>query len=125
AVRFVIAWPSGSLAVTLIVSVEPSTSVAVAGAVTTGARSGFMMLMLVVAEPDKAFDAVKVTEKLPVWELVGVQLNVPDVLAAFAVNVAPVGSGVAVSDAMASPSGSDAVTVNVTRTFGAPLTELG
>ena len=50
----------------------------------------------------------------------GVQLNVPDVLAAFAVNVAPAGSGAAVSDAIASPSGSAALTVNVISEFSAP-----
>ena len=57
--------------------------------------------------------------------LVGVQLNVPDVLVAFAVNVAPEGSGAAVSEAMASPSGSAALTVNVVRTFEVALTVAG
>ena len=52
--------------------------------------------------------------------MVGVQLNVPDVLAAFFVNVAPAGSGAAVRLVIASPSGSTADTVNVMRTLEAP-----
>ena len=43
----------------------------------------------------------------------GVQLNVPEVFEAFAVNVAPAGSGAPESEAMASPSGSEAVTVKL------------
>src|SRR6266853_4320082 len=77
------------------------------------------------ADPVKAFVAVNVTLNVPVCALVGVQLNVPDVLPAPAVKVAPVGSGAAVSDVMASPSGSAAVTVNVMRTLEEPLTVAG
>ena len=49
--------------------------------------------------------------------MVGVQLNVPDVLPAPAVNVAPAGSGAAVSEVIACPSGSAAVTVKVRSVF--------
>ena len=45
--------------------------------------------MLVVVEVVRAFDAVNVTLYTPDCVLLGVQLNVPDVLAAFFVNVAP------------------------------------
>ena len=47
-------------------------------------------------------------------------MNVPDVFAPLGVNVAPVGSGDAVSDAIGSPSGSAADTVNVRRAFSDP-----
>ena len=69
--------------------------------------------MICASSPNpRAFDAVNVTLCVPTWALVGVQLNVPDVLVAFAVNVAPKKRGAAVSEAMASPSGSAALTVN-------------
>ena len=61
AVRLVMASPSGSEAVTRTVSSEPSATVAVAGAVTTGARSKLVTVIVVVAEPESAFDAVNVT----------------------------------------------------------------
>ncbi len=61
AVRFEIASPSGSLTVTMIVKGEFSGTVAVAGAVTTGARSTLVTVMFVVAEPESAFAAVNVT----------------------------------------------------------------
>ncbi len=61
AVSEVIASPSGSLAVTLTVNSEPSATVAVAGAVTTGARSTLVTVIAVVAEPVRAFVAVNVT----------------------------------------------------------------
>src|SRR5712671_4634219 len=112
AVKVVIASPSGSDAVTVKVISVFSAPVTVAGAVTTGARSPFETVIAVVA--------VNVTLNVPVCALVGVQLNVPDVLPAPTVNVAPVGSGAAVSDVMASPSGSEAETVNVMRTLEAP-----
>ena len=66
AVRVVIASPSGSDAVTKNVIDVFSAPVTVAGATTTGARSPLVTVMTVVAEPDRAFVAVKVTEKLPV-----------------------------------------------------------
>jgi hypothetical protein len=50
---------------------------------------------------------------IPASRLVGVQANVPCVLVALAVNVAPAGSGLAVRAVIASPSGSPAETVNV------------
>jgi hypothetical protein len=119
-VRVVIASPSGSTADTVKVISVFSAPEAVAGAVTTGARSPFVTVIAVVAEPERAFDAVNVTLNEPVCALVGVQLNVPEVFAAFAVNVAPAGSGAPVSDAIASPSGSEAVTVKVRSEFEAP-----
>ena len=120
AVRVAIASPSGSAAVTIIVKGEFSGTVAVAGAVTTGARSPFETVIAVVAEPERAFVAVNVTLNVPVCALVGVQLNVPDVWAAFDVNVAPVGSGAPARVVIASPSGSAAVTVKVISVFEAP-----
>ena len=120
AVRFVIASASGSEAVTVKESSTPSLTDWDAGAVTTGARSPFEIVIAVVAEPVRAFAAVNVTLNVPVCALVGVQLKVPDVLAAFFVNVAPDGSGAAVRFVIASPSGSAADTVKVRRTFEGP-----
>ena len=62
AVRLVMAFPSGSVADTVKVISVFSAPEAVAGAVTTGARSTAPTVMTVVAEPERAFDAVKVTE---------------------------------------------------------------
>ena len=62
AVRFVIASPSGSAADTVKVISVFSAPVAVAGAVTTGARSVLVTVIVVVAEPLSAFVAVNVTE---------------------------------------------------------------
>jgi hypothetical protein len=61
AVRFVIASASGSAAATVKESRTPSFTDWVAGAVTTGARSTFVTVIAVVAEPLSAFDAVNVT----------------------------------------------------------------
>ena len=61
AVRLVIASPSGSAADTVKVISVFSAPPAVAGAVTTGARSPFPTVMTVVAEPVRAFVAVNVT----------------------------------------------------------------
>ena len=60
AVSEVIAWPSGSEAVTVKVISVFSFPEAVAGAVTTGARSPFVTVTFVVAEPVRAFVAVKI-----------------------------------------------------------------
>jgi hypothetical protein len=121
AVNVVIAWPSGSVAVTEKLRRAPSFTVCVAGAVTTGARSTLFTVIVVDAEPDAAgvvVDAVNVTVYVPACVKVGVQLNVPDVFVAFAVNVLPVVAGelAAVKDVIVLPSGSLAVTVNVRRT---------
>jgi hypothetical protein len=116
AVREAIAWPSGSVADTVKLRVEASNATRVAGAVTTGGRSpGSSTVITVRAVPESAFDAVNVTEYVPAWVRLGVQLNVPDVQVAFGVNVLPVVAGelAAVSKSIASPSGSVAVTVNV------------
>src|SRR5512143_1778900 len=97
--------PSGSLAVTVKVRRTFSLTDCVAGAVTVGARSTFVTVICVRAEPLSVFDAVNVTLYVPACVKVGVQLNVPLVNDAFGVNVAPVGSGDAVSDVIAWPSG--------------------
>jgi hypothetical protein len=59
--------------------------------------------------------AEKVTVYVPACVKLGVQLNVPDVFPAFAVNELPVVAGelAAVREAIAWPSGSNAVTVKV------------
>jgi hypothetical protein len=112
-VSVVIAWPSGSAAVTVTVPAVPVVKEAVAGAVTTGARSTLFTVTVVAAEPERAFVAVTVTVYVPACVNVGVHEKVPDVLPAPAVNVLPVVAGVeaAVKDVIASPSGSAAVTV--------------
>ena len=112
AVNEVIAGPSASDADTVTVKSEFSFTDAVAGAVTTGAAP-VPIVIDVEAEPERAFVAVNVAPNEPVEA--GVQLNVPDVLPAPAVNVAPAVMAVpeAVSDVMASPSASFAVTLTV------------
>ena len=62
----VIALPSASDAVTFTASAPFSLTVAVDGATTTGARSPFVTVMTVVAEPVRAFVAVNVTLNVPV-----------------------------------------------------------
>jgi hypothetical protein len=123
AVRDAIASPSGSPAETVKDIGTPMIACAVAGAVTAGARSPpANTVICVVFEPERVLDAVKVILKFPVWAKVGVQLNVPAVWLAFEVNVAPAGSGAAVNDVIASPSGSAADTVKVISEFGTPET---
>src|SRR5512143_4373212 len=53
--------PSGSVADTVNVRLTPSGSDSPAGAVSTGHRSALLTVMAVVAEPESAFEAVKVT----------------------------------------------------------------
>jgi hypothetical protein len=125
AVNEVIAWPSGSDAVTVKVRRTPSFTVCVAGAVTTGARSTLFTVITVASEPDAAgvvVAAVNVTVYVPDCVKLGVQLNVPDVFAAFVVNVLPVVAGLpaAVKDVIVSPSGSVAVTTKVISVFSFP-----
>src|SRR5688572_3357015 len=103
----------------------PSLPETVGASVRTGAWSPLVTVIVVVAEPVRAFDAVNVTLYVPVCALVGVQLNVPDVLAAFFVNVAPAGRGAATRLVIASPSGSDADTVKVRSVFEAALCVAG
>src|SRR5262245_5727307 len=81
-----------------------------------------LIVMLVMALPDRAFAAVNVTSKVPAWPVLGVQVNEPEVFDPFAVKVAPVGRFAAVSDVIASPSASDAVTVNVSSVPSVPET---
>src|SRR5688572_29895594 len=113
AVSEVIASPSGSEAVTVNVMSVPTCPEAVGGAVTTGAPSTLLTVMVVVAVPVSAFAAVNVTLYVPDCVEDGVHENVPEVFAVFFVNVAPAGRGAAVRFVMASPSGSEAVTVKV------------
>ena len=61
AVSELIASPSGSLAVTEKVRSVPSGPDAVVGAVATGARSTFVIEIVVVSFPERAFAAVKTT----------------------------------------------------------------
>jgi glucosamine 6-phosphate synthetase-like amidotransferase/phosphosugar isomerase protein len=61
AVRLVMASPSGSTADTVKVISVFSAPEAVAGAVTTGARSTLVTVTVVDAEPLRAFEAVNVT----------------------------------------------------------------
>jgi len=120
AVRLVIASPSGSTADTVkVISVfsAPETD---AGAVTTGARSTLVTVIVVDAVPERAFAAVNVTLYVPDWVKLGVHENVPEVFPVPAVNVAPAGSGAAVRLVIASPSGSAADTVKVISVFSAP-----
>ena len=86
---------------------------AVAGAVTVGARSEFVTVTVVAAEPERAFVAVTVTVYVPACVNVGVHENVPLALPAAAVNVLPVVAGeeAAAKDVIGSPSGSAADTV--------------
>src|SRR5688572_28643927 len=76
--------------------------------------------MVVDAEPERAFEAVNVTLYVPACVKDGVHEKVPEVFAAFFVNVAPAGRGAATRFVIASPSGSDADTVKVISVFSAP-----
>jgi hypothetical protein len=75
-------------------------------------------VIVVAAEPDRAFEAVNVTVYVPACVVVGVHANVPEVWAAFDVKVLPVVAGeeAAVNEAIASPSGSAADTVKLPAT---------
>jgi hypothetical protein len=81
--------------------------------------------MAVVADPLSVFDAVNVTLYVPSWAFVGVHAKVPEVLAALEVKVAPDGSGAAVNETIASPSGSAALTVKLMGALGAALAVAG
>src|SRR5688572_31708966 len=81
--------------------------------------------MVVDAEPERAFEAVNVTLYVPACVKDGVHEKVPEVLAAFFVNVAPAGRGAATRFVIASPSGSDADTVKVRSVFEAALCVAG
>jgi hypothetical protein len=112
--------PSGSVTDTVNVRLLPSTTTCVGGAVTTGARSGSVRTEIAVkAVPLRELLAVNVTVYVPTCVDDGIQLNVPDVFPAPAVNVLPVVAGelAAVREAIAWPSGSTADTVNVISVF--------
>jgi hypothetical protein len=101
---------------------------AVAGAVTTGARSGCVTDICVDAEPESVFDAVNVTKYIPDGvKKDGVHENVPDVFETFVVKVLPVVAGEedAVNELIASPSGSFAVTTKLAGMFGVAETKAG
>ena len=96
AVKDVIVLASGSFADTVNERRAFSFTVCVAGAVTVGGLSaGAPIVSVVAAEPESPFAAVKVSVNVPV--IPGVQLNVPDVFPAPAVNVLPVVAGVLTS----------------------------
>src|SRR5206468_1577582 len=97
---------------------------------TTGGWSVRTTVMAVLAVPERAFLAVKVTLKgPPIWLIVGVHVRVPDVFPGSGVKRAlfPAGSRErsAVSEVMGLPSGSVAVTRTVivapTPTRAAPV----
>src|ERR1700741_4395021 len=119
AVSEVMALPSASAAVTLTVRSEFSFTEAVAGAVTVGALSTLLTVIAVDAEPESVFAAVNVAAKLPDCVKVGVQASVPLVFPAPAANVAPAVTAepAAVSEVIAGPSASDAVTLIVRSEF--------
>src|SRR6185436_12567729 len=119
AVSEVIAWPSGSFAETVNERSTPTEPLAVAGAVTVGARSTLFTVIAVEAEPERAFVAVNVAAKLPACVNVGVQESVPVVLPAPAANVAPAVMAVpeAVSEVIAWASASAAETLTVRSEF--------
>src|SRR2546425_70987 len=100
--------PFGSEAVTLTVSRLFSATVAVAGDVTVGAPL-VTILIAVVAEAVKLFAAVNVTSYSPTSLFVGNHVSVPVLFPGSAANVAPDGTPDAVSEPIASPSGSTAV----------------
>jgi hypothetical protein len=114
--------PSGSVAETPNVSRTPSLVVWLAGAVTVGFRLVSFTVIVVAAEPDRAFDAVNVTVYVPACVVVGVHANVPEVFEAFVVKVLPVVAGeeAAVKKLIGSPSGSAADTVKVRRLPSGP-----
>jgi hypothetical protein len=110
--KVVITSPSESSAVTVKEISVSSPPEDVAGAVTTGSWSTFVTVIAVAAVPLRALLAVKVTVYVPACVNDGVQSNVPDVFEASGVNSAPVGSGAPANVVIASPSGSEADTMN-------------
>ena len=117
--------PSGSEAVMLSASEAPAWTLAVAGAKTTGARSGRVTLMRVVAHPDRVVVAVNVMSYVPACASTGVQLRAPVALPAAGVNVAPDGNGAAVRELMLPWLGSVAVTLTVNGLPAATLASAG
>ena len=106
--------PSGSTAVMFSVNGRPSAAAALAAAVTIGARSTFATVIEAAADPACELPAVNVTAYGPgAASKPGVQLNVAAVLEVLGVNVAPGGRLLAESERMVWPSGSAAVTPNV------------
>jgi hypothetical protein len=92
----------------------------VAGAVTTGAWSpGTLTVITVLAEPVRELLAVNVTVCVPAAPVVGVHVSVPLKFPAAGVNVAPAGTPEAVSELIAFPSGSPAITLTVSGWFSA------
>src|SRR5437667_12901702 len=92
--------------------------------VTVSATTGGWAVCTVITvepEPDSALLAVKVMVYVPWLPAGGVQLRVPAVLPAPGANVAPEGKPAAASEEIASPSGSAAVTLTVSRPPTTPL----
>src|SRR5580765_1360092 len=89
------------------------------GATTTGARSK-PTRMRVVADPTRAFAAVKVTSYEPVCVAVGVHVSRPVCRSEPATKLAPGGRPEATSDWIGSPSGSWTVTSTVSGPPGNP-----
>src|SRR3989442_16036697 len=109
-----------------------SGALAVAGcSVRTAVGSRFVpaTVIEVLAEPDKAFAALKLTLKVPVSLAIGVQLRVPVVFPEPGVNTAwfPAGSPVrsAAREVMTSPCGARAETLAVAASLNKTLTEVG
>src|SRR5262245_1187046 len=84
-------------------------------------------VIAVVAPPVSVFLALNETGYGLAWicMMVGVHVNVPTVLVVSTWNWAPFGSPDAVSDVMACPSGSEAVTENVISVPAVPVTAAG
>src|SRR5262249_32248835 len=118
-------WPSGSDAETANVSADDSTPRAVTGAVTAGARSRLRTVTAVVAESLMAFAALNTTLYAPASAKVGVQRGEPLVFPLAAVKLAPAGSPAAVSEAIASPSGSEALTFTASAPFSSTVADVG
>ena len=93
------------------------------GAVTTGGWFFSLTVIAVVAEAVKLFVAVNVTSYSPTSLFVGDHVSVPVVFPGPAANVAPDGTPDAVSEPIASPSGSTAVmfSLNVLPTTAAAV----
>jgi hypothetical protein len=132
--------PSGSVAVTAIESDAFSVVLTADGAVTCGARSVLAMVTFTRADPESqtvtelltpvarhALSAESCTEYGPACVKPGVQENVPEVFPGPATKEPPATTAgpEAISDAIASPSGSEAVTPNVNKLPSEPVTDDG
>src|SRR5437867_13046405 len=122
--------PSGSEARTVRTKEEPSTAVVSTGADSTGARSTLLRRIADAAEPVSAFEARNVTVYGPGASLKpGIHTSVPEVLPGSGVKTAPLPAGkplrLAPIEAIAWPSGSNAVTWIRTGVPSVPFTVAG